>query len=240
MAYIDDILTFSRTYEEHLKHLEEVFSRLRKENFTLQPEKCHFGVKEVNYLGHIISKNGVMVDSSKTDVVKKYPAPRNPHEIRQFLGLCNYYRRFVKDYAKIAVPLNNLLQKDKEFNWTESCQKSFDTLKQALTSAPILAYPDMSKPFIFTCDASGLAIGYILGQLDENNKERVISYSGRALRKNELNWTITEKECLAVLEGITKNKVYLSHAKFKVYTDHQALVWLHKSKDTNSRLTDGL
>ncbi|CAC5395107.1 unnamed protein product [Mytilus coruscus] len=94
----------------------------------------------------------------------------------------------------------------------------------------------MSKPFILTCDASGSAIGYILGQLDENGKERVISYSGRALRNNELNWTITEKECLAVLEGITKNKVYLSHARFKVYTDHQALVWLHKSKDTNSRL----
>ncbi|CAC5371569.1 unnamed protein product [Mytilus coruscus] len=236
LAYIDDILIFSKTFEEHLQHLDEVFTRLRKANFTLKPQKCHFAVKKVNYLGHIISKDGVKVDDSKINIVKNYPRPKNQHEVRQFLGLCNYYRRFVKDYAKITVPLNNLLQKDKEYVWTDKCQISFENLKQALTTAPVLSYPDMSKPFILTCDASDSAIGYILGQLDENGKERVISYSGRALRNNELNWTITEKECLAVLEGITKNKVYLSHARFKVYTDHQALVWLHKSKDTNSRL----
>ncbi|CAG2239543.1 unnamed protein product [Mytilus edulis] len=236
LAYIDDILIFSKTFEEHLQHLEEVFARLRKANFTLKPQKCHFAVKKVNYLGHIISKDGVKVDESKITIVKNYPRPKNQTEVRQFLGLCNYYRRFVKDYAKITVPLNNLLQKDKEYVWTDKCQISFESLQQALTTAPVLSYPDMSKPFILTCDASGSAIGYILGQLDENGKERVISYSGRALRNNELNWTITEKECLAVLEGITKNKVYLSHARFKVYTDHQALVWLHKSKDTNSRL----
>ncbi|VDI68391.1 Hypothetical predicted protein [Mytilus galloprovincialis] len=113
-----------------------------------------------------------------------------------------HWKRFVKDYAKITVPLNNLLQKDKEYVWTDKCQISFENLEQALTTAPVLSYPDMSKPFILTCDASGSAIGYILGQLDENGKESVISYSGRALRNNELNWTITEEECLAVLEEI--------------------------------------
>ncbi|CAC5423934.1 unnamed protein product [Mytilus coruscus] len=182
-----------KTFEEHLQHHNEVFTRLRKANFTLKPQKCHFAVKKVNYLDHIISKDGVQVDGSKINIVKNYPRPKNQHKVRQFLGVCNYYRRFVKDYAKITVPLNNLSQKDKEYVWTDKCQISFENLKQALTTAPVLSYPDMSKPFILTCDASGSVIGYILGQLDENGKERVISYSGRALRNNESNWTITEK-----------------------------------------------
>ncbi|CAC5417672.1 Retrovirus-related Pol polyprotein from transposon 17.6 [Mytilus coruscus] len=173
---------------------------------------------------------------AKIKLVKEHPIPKTQQHVRQFLGLCNYYRKFVKNYSKIAVPMNVLLQKDKPFSWTAECQKSFETLQNALTTAPILAFPDLSKSFTLTCDASGSAIGYILGQVDENKRERVISYGGRALKNEEKNWTISEKECLAVLEGIKQHKVYLSNNKFKVFTDHKALIWLHKSKDTNYKL----
>lgn len=236
LAYVDDILIFSKNFDDHLKHLNQVFDRLRKANFTLKPSKCHFGVKQVKYLGHVLTKEGVKVDPAKIEVVKNHPRPKNQHEVRQFLGLANYYRRYVKDYAKIAVPLNSLLQKDNDFKWTSDCDKSFESLRTSLTTAPILAFPDMSKPFHLTTDASGHAIGYILGQLDSDKKERVISYGGRALRAGERKWTVSEKECLAVLEGIKHNNVYLSHRKFTVYTDHKALVWLHKVRDTNAKL----
>lgn len=182
LVYVDDILIFSKTFEEHLTHLEQVFSRLKKANLTLKPSKCRFGVAKVNYLGHVLSKDGVQVDNSKIEIVQNYPAPNNQHEVRQFLGLCNFYRKFVKDYAKITVPINELLHKNYEFKWTDKCQTAFDTLKSALTSAPILAYADMSKPFVLSCDASGHAIGYILGQLDDQNREKVISYGGQIIK----------------------------------------------------------
>ncbi|CAG2200816.1 unnamed protein product [Mytilus edulis] len=212
LVYVDDILIFSENFEEHLTHLNQVFDRLRKANLTLKPSKCHFGVSKVKYLGHILSKNGIQVDEAKIKLVKEHPIPKTQQHVRQFLGLY------------------------KPFLWTAECQKSFETLQNALTTAPILAFPDLSKSFTLTCDASGSAIGYILGQVDENKRERVISYGGRALKNEEKNWTISEKECLAVLEGIKQHKVYLLNNKFTVFTDHKALIWLHKSKDTNSKL----
>lgn len=235
-VYVDDISIFSKNFEEHLTHLTQVFSRLKNANLTLKPTKCHFGVPKIKYLGHVLSKQGIQVDEDKIEIVKKYPILKTQQEVRQFLGLCNYYRKFVKNYSKITVPINTLLQKEKAFVWTDECQNSFETLKKALTSAPILAFPDLEQPFTLTCDASGSAIGYILGQVDDNKRERVISYGGRALKNEEKNWTISEKECIAVLEGIKHNNVYLSNHKFKVFTDHKALIWLHKTKDTNAKL----
>lgn len=172
----------------------------------------------------------------KIKIVEDHPVPKNQNQVRQYLGLCNYYRRFIEGYSKITVPLNKLLQSDQKFIWTPECQKSFDLLKSKLTSAPILAFPDMSKEFFLTTDASGNSLGYILGQKDNKGREKVISNGGRALRKAEKKWTVSEKECLAVLEGIKHNKVYLSHNRFSVITDHKALVWLNKTKDTNAKL----
>ena len=170
LVYVDDILIFSHTLEEHLQHLSQVFDRLHKANLTLKPSKCQFCVKSVKYLGHVLSKDGVQVDDSKVKIVREHPVPKDQKQVRQFLGLCNYYRKFLQNYAKITVPLNALLQNDTPFEWNNDCQSAFETLKNALTTAPILAYPDMSKPFVLTCDASGTAIGYILGQLDAQNR----------------------------------------------------------------------
>lgn len=176
-----------------------------------------------------------MVDPSKIALVQDYPVPKNQNEIRSFMGLCNYYRKFVNSYSIIASSLNELLQKNIPFEWTTDCQKSFETLKASLSSEPVLAYPNMSEPFILTCDASASAIGFILGQL-QNGKEHPVAYGGRSLNKAERKWGITDRECLAVIEGIKHFRVYLSNNHFKVITDHRALKWLQNQKDPTVRL----
>lgn len=240
LCYIDDILVFSSSFSEHLDHLGQVFQRLRDANLTLKPSKCSFAVEKVVYLGHVISKDGVSVDIEKTEKVRSFPTPTTQKQLKSFLGLCNYYRRFVKDYAKICIPLNKLLKKDKKQkfapgDWSTECKTAFQTLKDALTS-PILGYPDMNKPFILSTDSSGSAIGFILGQRDKNGREFVVAYGGRALRPDEKKWSVTEQECLAVIVGIETYKHYLSHNKFTVNTDHKALQWLNNIKDPTGRL----
>lgn len=236
LCYIDDILVFSKTFDEHLSHLAQVFQRLRNAKLTLKPDKCHFAVARVIYLGHVISKSGIGVDPSKTDAVRTFPTPKNQRDVRSFLGLANFYRRFVKDFSKIATPLNRLLQKECQFIWTDLCQDAFDKLKQALITAPMLHYPNLNDQFCLTTDASDVSLGYILSQKDKENKERVVAYGGRSLRPDERKWTVTEKECLAVVEGIKAYREYLSHRRFTVYTDHKALQWLNNMKDPSNRL----
>ena len=235
LVYVDDILVFSKTFEDHLKHLQLVFDRLRAANLTLKPSKCLFARKEVIYLGHKVSKQGVEVDRSKIETVESFPVPKNEKQVRSFLGLCNYYRKFVKGYGHIAGPLHNLTKESVPFEWTEACQKAFDKLKQALISSPVLAYPDMSRDFILTTDASGTAIGYVLSQLDDEGRERVIAYNGRSLTEAERKWSATEHECLAILEGIKTYHVYLAYKHYKVYTDHRALKFLKNIKQSSAR-----
>ena len=237
LVYVDDILVFSKSFEEHLWHLEQVFNRLRDANLTLKPSKCVFAAKEVKYLGHIISKHGVHVDPSKTEAVSNFPVPKTQKQVKSFLGMCSYYRKFVENFSKIASPLNALLRKDceKKIQWTHQCQEAFDKLKHALLSAPILAYPDMNKPFMLTCDASKTAIGFVLGQLDSQGREHVIAYGGRSLSKAERNWCTTEQECLAVVEGIKHFRTYLTR-RFKIFTDHKALKYLMDQKEAVGKL----
>lgn len=234
LVYVDDVIIFSDNLDSHMKHLECIFQRLRAANLTLQPSKCNFAATKVLYLGHVISKEGVRVDPKKTEAVESFPRPRNPKELRQFLGLANFYRRFVLGYAKIATPLNVLLKKDAPFQWSENCEAAFQNLKDRLVSAPILAYPDMTQPFRLTTDASATAIGYILSQM-KNGQEHPIAYGGRATRQAEKNYCITDLECLAVLEGVNAYRPYLAHREFDVFTDHSALTSLMKMKDLKGR-----
>lgn len=236
LVYVDDILVFSNSFTDHLKHLDEIFSRLQSAGLTLKPSKCYFALPEVKYLGHILTKDGIKVDLSKTDAVQSFPTPKNQKELRSFLGLCNYYRRFVKGYSKITSPLSSLLSKDKEFTWTQECQNAFEKLKTLLTTPPVLAYPDHTRPFSLTTDASGTAIGYILGQRDKNGKDRVIAYGGRSLNKHERKYPISEREGLAIIEGIKTFHVYLAGRPFKIFTDHAALKWLQNVKQSTGRL----
>lgn len=167
--------------------------------------------------------------------MSEYPVPKTEKEIRSFLGMANYYRRFIPNYAKLASPISSLLKKDVKLEWSPLCQSSFDSIKFALSSPPVLAYPDTQKPFILTCDASDFAIGYTLSQLDNNKKERPIAYGGKSLTNEERKWSTTDKECYAVLKGIEHYQTYLANTTFTVVTDHKSLVWLMKAKH-NGRL----
>ncbi|KAK3105624.1 hypothetical protein FSP39_002098 [Pinctada imbricata] len=232
LVYIDDVLIYSKDYKSHIKDLSLVFQKLKQAGLTLEPSKCNFAVKQLKFLGHIISKNGVEVDPEKTRIVSEFPAPKKQKQVRSFLGMANYYRRFIPNFAKIASPLYDLLKKDKAFQWTDECQQSFEKLKSALLSAPILSYPDPVRNFVLTCDASNLAIGFYLSQMSTSNQEHVIAYGGKALSKEERNYTTSEKELLAVVKGVEAYRPYLVGKKFTVYTDHRALVWLKSAKHT--------
>ena len=231
---IDDIIIFSKSVEEHLSHLEEVFKRLREASVKLNPKKCSFVKQKVEYLGHVVTPDGISSDPGKVRVVQDFPTPTNLKQLRTFLGLANYYRRFIKGFAHIARPLNVLTKKGVKFSWTQSCDDAFDKLKRALVSAPILVYPDFKEPFLLFVDASSTGIGFTLAQ-NQHGKEVVIAYDGRGLNSAEQNYTTTEREALALIEGIKKFQPYLHNRKFIVYTDHSSLRWLMNIKDATGR-----
>lgn len=184
LIYLDDVLVYSQNFKDHLHHLRLVFDRFCEAGLKLKPSKCHFGQKEVKYLGHVITTEGIQPDPEKVKVIQEYPAPTSVKEVRAFMGLTNYYRKFVKGFAQVASPLHDLTKKGASFLWTEDCQKAFDTLKKALTEAPILAYPDFTQSFQLATDASNDAKGMVLGQ-KQNGREVVIAYAGRKLNPAE-------------------------------------------------------
>lgn len=234
-VYLDDIVIYSFDLDTHIKNLSNVFDRLRSFNLKLQPDKCEFLRKEVSYLGHIITDEGVKPNPEKTRAVQEFPIPKCPKDVKSFLGLVSYYRRFIPNISKIAKPLTNLLKKNVEFNWKNEQQLAFENLKKALTSAPILAYPDFTKPFLLTCDASNQAISAILSQ-GPIGSDRPIAYASRTLNKAESNYSVTEKECLAIIFGTKTFRPYLYGRTFTIITDHKPLQWLFNCKDPGSRL----
>ena len=225
LIYIDDIVIFSKSFEEHLTHLEEVFRRLRDANAKLNPdpEKCSFVKQRIVYLGHVVTPEGIFPDPSKVEVVKNFPTPASLKELKSFLGLANYYRRFIKGFSEIASPLNALTRKGVKFFWSESCANAFDRLKRALISAPVLAFPDFEEQFLLNyVDASSTGIGFALSQV-QNGREVVIAFNGRGLNQAERSYSTTEREALALVEGIKRFQPYLHDRKFVVYTDHSSL-----------------
>ena len=236
LIYLDDIIVFSSTFEEHLQRLTNVFIALRKAGLKLKPSKCFFAQKEVHYLGHVVSAAGVSPDPAKVEVVSSYPVPTNVKELRQFLGLANYYRRFVPDFSKIAEPLHKLLRKGNTYSWYSACQEAFTALKHRLTTPPILAYPDFKLPFLLYTDASDFALGAVLSQV-QDGKERVICYWSRQLTKPERGYSTTEREALAAVSSVKEFYPYLYGSSFRLITDHNPLTSLKGLKDVGGRLT---
>ena len=177
VVFIDDILIFSVNAEEHAEHLRVVLSRLQEHKLYAKFSKCEFWLKKVPFLGHVLSDEGISVDPSKVQEVMDWKAPTSVHEVRCFLGLAGYYRRFIPDFSKVAKPMTRLLQKDVKFVWNPECETAFCTLRTLLTSAPVLAQPDIEKPFDVFCDASGTGLGCVLMQ-----EGRVIAYASRQLK----------------------------------------------------------
>lgn len=234
-VYLDDIVIVTQTFEDHLKILDEVFSRLRKAKLTVSFDKCHFCRPELKYLGYVIDKNGLHVDPEKVQAMLQLPVPKTVKDVRSIVGTFSWYRRFVPDFATLISPITALLKKSRKFIWTPECDKSFEKIKECLVSAPVLNCPDYNLPFVVQCDASGYGLGAVLIQTHPDG-DRVISYLSRSLTKQERNFSTTERECLAVLWSIEKLRPYLEGVPFTVITDHYSLVWLQNLKDPTGRL----
>ena len=234
LFYLDDIIVFSSTWEEHLARLREVFERLRHAKLKLGASKCTFAAKEVSYLGHRVTEEGLLPDPSLLAAIRDIPPPKTATEVRSFLGLAGYYRRYVKGFATIAAPLHALTRKDALFHWSEDCQAAFEQLKARLTTSPITAFPDFSQAFRLYTDASTAGLGAILAQV-RDGKERIICCASRALNKAEKSYPATKLECLAIVWAVAKFRPYLMAMPFEVFTDHYALQWL-KTMRTGSAL----
>ena len=216
---------FHPTFEEHLEGISRLFQMIRNSGFKLSGKKCQFATSSVKFLGHVIDKPGVRPLPEKLEIIRNWKAPENETELRRFLGVCTFWRRFVKDFAKVAVPLHNLLNKP-EFMWTRECQCAFEELKESLCSSVTLKLPDRFARFSVTCDASEYAVGYYFEQDDKSGQRRPVAFGGRKLTKAETNYSVTEKECLAVIEALKAYRPYLLAREFDLYTDHQSLKWL--------------
>ncbi|GBN05495.1 Retrovirus-related Pol polyprotein from transposon 297 [Araneus ventricosus] len=228
-------LKIGRTFQEHLNNIRKVFQRLQKANLKLSPKKCRFFRKEVSYLGHIISAYGVKTDPEKTKALVDWPRPETVHDLRSFLGLCTYYRRFVRNFSAIARPLHKLTEARSNFNWTEECEKSFNSLKQALITSPVLTYPRTDKEFILDTDASNEGIGAVLSQ-KIGNEEYVIAYFSKSMGKPERNYCVTRKELLAIVKSIEHFHYYLYGRKFLLRTDHASFRWLLNFREPEGQI----
>ena len=229
LFYLDDIIVFAATWEEHLDCLHQVFEHLRHAKLKLGTDKCTYAAREVSYLGHRVTEEGLLPDPSLLAAIREINPPKNATKVRSFLGLAGYYRCYVKNFAAIAGPLHALMHV-----WSPDCQDAFDRLKTLLTTNPITAFPDFSLPFRLYTDASTASLSTILAQVREG-KERIICCASRSLNKAEKDYPTTKLECLAIVWAVAKFRPYLMSMPFEVYTDHYTLQWL-KMMRTGSAL----
>lgn len=235
VVYLDDILIFSTSLEEHILSIRKIFERLREAKLKIQVDKCNFLRKETEYLGHILTPEGVRPNPTKIEVIQNLKLPTTQKQIKSFLGITGYYRKFIKNYAKIAQPLTKYLKKNTKVNPNDPCYiAAFEKLKDLITNHPILRYPDFNKKFKIITDASNYAIGAVLTQ-----DSHPICYASRTLNNHEQNYSTIEKELLAVVWGVRYFRPYLFGREFELQTDHQPIKWLHakhNGKDINPRL----
>lgn len=226
-TYIDDVLVFSRTLSEHLGHLREVFSRLRKAGLTINPDKVCLGVSEIKFLGHLVSGSGIRVNPERVQGILDCPAPKDLKGVRSFLGMAGYFSRHIPNYSELAAPLNDLKKKGVTFHWGPEQQQSYLGLKKTLSEAPVLHIPDFGKPFLLYTDASDIALAAVLKQRVGDGLKPV-AFASRVLSPAEKVYSIYERECLAVLFGCERFKSFLEHQEFTVFTDNEALTWMRK------------
>lgn len=226
MVYLDDIIVFTETWEEHMVVLDEVFTRLRAAGLKASPAKCELGMEQLLYLGHIVTREGVLPDPQNVQAILAATPPQDVSELRRFLGMCTYYDEFVKGYANYAQTLFRLLRKSSEFIWAQECQDAFEDLKLMLTNAPVLRRPDSSLTYILHTDWSPHAIGAVLAQIGEDGKEHPVAYGSRMLRGAELRYAPTQGECFAVVHWLQHFRHYLYGVRFILEVHHWALKWL--------------
>lgn len=238
-SYIDDLVVYSDTWEEHLIRLEALLMALREANLVVKVSKCEFIHAQVSYLGYVVGHGIVAPPDAKVEALCRMPTPKSRKEVRRLLGMAGYYRRFVMNFSDLVAPLTDLLKKDRKFNWNQECDKAFDNLKNVMSSSPLLLAPDFSKPFKLAVDASQLGAGAVLLQDDTEGVERPVSYFSRKFNGAQLNYSTIEKELLALILSLQFYDAYISPAdeSITVYTDHHPLKYLSKFKNKNQRLT---
>jgi hypothetical protein len=230
VVFIDDILIFSKTKEDHEMHLRLVLKKLWTHHLYARFNKCEFFLPEVAFLGHVILVGGISVDLGKVRDMLNWMPPTNVSKIQSFLGLAGYYRWFINDFSMIATPMMKLLEKNKAFEWTVECQASFEELKKRLTSAPMLVLPDVTKKFDIYCNASRRELGCVLMQ-----EGQVVCYAPRQLRKHEENYTTHDPELAAVVHALQIWRHYLIGHHCEIYSDHKSLKYIFMEDDLNLR-----
>ena len=230
MVFIDDILIYSETAEEHAEHLRIVLEKLRQNQLYAKFSKCEFWVKKVAFLGHVLTADGVVVDPAKIEAVSEWQQPKNVTDIRSFLGLAGYYRRFIENFSKIAKPMTELLKNGVPFVWSANCEASFQELKSKLTTTPILTLPEIRKDFVVYCDASCQGLGCVLMQ-----EGKVVVYASQQLRKHEENYPTHDLELTAVVHALKIWRHYLIGNKCDIYTDHKSLKYFFIQAELNMR-----
>ncbi|KAK2427510.1 hypothetical protein QL285_026084 [Trifolium repens] len=230
VVFIDDILVYSKNEEEHLEHLRLVLQVLREKRLYANPSKCDFWLEEVNFLGHVISKEGIAVDPAKIDTVLSWKQPQTVTDVRSFVGLAGYYRRFIEGFAKIVAPMTQLTRKDQPFAWTEKCELSFQLLKERLTTSPVLMLPQSDEPYEVYCDASHQGLGCVLMQ-----HKRAVAYASRQLKVHEKNYPTHDLELAAVVFALKIWRHHLYGCTFVVFSDHKSLKYLFDQKELNMR-----
>eukprot|EP00731_Ephydatia_muelleri_P005837 Em0003g85a len=238
-AYIDDVVVQGATWSEHITALAAVLKRLQEAGLTAKPSKCHFGMDECTYLGHIVGNGHVRPEKGKVAAVEAFPVPKTKKDVRAFLGLTGYYRKFIPEYATIAAPLTELTKKEQPncLAWSSGCADAFEALKRHLCTSPVLKCPNFERPFVLQTDASDWGVGAVLSQKDDDDNEHPVAYFSKKLLPRERRYSTIEKECLAIKLATHAFRVYLLGKPFTVQTDHHALEWLDRLKEDNARLT---
>jgi hypothetical protein len=230
VVFIDDILIYSKNEEEHAKHLRVVLTRLWEPQLYAKFSKCAFWLEEIQFLGHVLSANGIAVDPNKVKDILEWKPPTIVHQVQNFLRLASYYRRFIPDFSKIVKPITSLLKNDTKFNWSLRCNEAFEQLKVLLTTAPVLAQPDIEKPFDVYYDASGSGLGCVLMQ-----EGRVIAYASRQLRRHEERYPTHDLELAVVVDSLKIWRHYLLGNICHIYTDHKSLKYIFTQSELNMR-----
>ena len=237
LAYMDDMVVFSKSFSEHLEDLQQIFRRLRYSSISLKLSKCVFASERVDFLGFTLSAAGIQPQARLTEAIKQYQPPANKKQLKGFLGLAGFYRSFIPKFADISKPLNALTNHDTPFFWSKDCQNAFQDLKYALTSEPVLMFPNFSQSFIVEVDASNYAVGGVLSQLGLDHREHPVAYFSTALQKSQQNWSVTTKESFALVLAVRHWHVYLAGRNFLLKTDHNPLVFLRSQKDPRGKLS---
>jgi len=227
LHYVDDLVVFSKTFEEHLEHLDKVLRKLITAGFTINLSKCNFCKQKIKFLSHVISKDSLRPDPYRIEAILNYPAPRNQKQLKRFLGVCNFHQRFIVNYAEYVAPLLQLLRKDTPWKWSDEMQEAFESLRDRFANIIHLVQPDENVPYIINTDASARAIGAVLMQCDREGNKSIVSTASRVLTQTEQRYTTCEQELLGIIFALEKFRIYIYGHKILLYTDNKSVTFLN-------------